>query len=297
MRLLLAAIPLLLPAQDCAVRLKEASDLYGKKQYNLSTRAFELALAACPQRVPVLLNLAKSQIMEQAFEAASATLEKILHLDAKNAEALKLHGDVFYLLGQEIEAEKSLLAAIEQDPRNPEPHYALGRIYYQQNRFEQSIAQFKKVIELDPKSYRAWDNMGLAYEGLNEIPRAIEHYEKAFALVHKDHPDYDWVYGNMSNLLYKTGDYKKAFQFAAEAASRNPNSGRNFFLAGKALAKLDKPELAAKWLSQAVELDASLSEAHYQYAQVLRSLGKHEDARRRLQIFQEVKAKEPRKRR
>lgn len=235
--------------------------------------------------------------MEQAFESAAGTLERVLKLDAKNALALKLRGDVLYLLGNEKEAESSLLAAIEQEPRNPEPRYALGRIYYQQNRFELAIGQFQKVVEMDPKSFRAWDNMGLAYEGLNDIPNAMQRYQKALALVHKDHPDYDWVYGNLSDLLYKKGDYKQAFQFAAEAANRNSNSGRNFYLGGKSLAKLDKLDLAAKWLSQAVTLDPSLSEAHYQYAQVLKRMGKDEEARRELKIFQEVKAKEPRKRR
>lgn len=288
---------LLLAAQDCSVRLKEASEYYERKQYRESTRVFELALAACGQRAPVLLNLAKSQFMEQAFEAAAATLEQALRLDGNNPAALKLRGDVLYLLGQEAEAERSLLAAIRHDPGNVEPHYALGRVYYQQNRFEQSIAQFERVLELNPKSFRALDNTGLAYEALNDISRAMAYYEKALALVHKDHPEYDWVYGNLSNLLYKTGDYKRSFQFAAEAANRNPNSGRNFYLAGKALAKLEKLELAAKWLSQAVALDTSLSEAHYQYAQVLRRMGREEEARRQLKVFQEIKAKEPRKRR
>lgn len=297
MRLLFLAFPLILSAQDCSVRLQEAGEFYTRKQFPQATSAFEQALAICPQRGPILLNLAKSQFMEQAFEAAAVTLEQSLRLDPRNPMALKLQGDILYLLGQEAKAETSLLAAIQQDPRNPEPHYALGRIYYQQNRFELSIAQFQKVIELDPKSFRAWDNLGLAYEGMNQIPQALQHYEKALALVHKNHPEYDWVYGNMADLLYKTGDHKRAFQFAAEAAQRNPNSGRNFYLGGKVLAKLDKLDLAAKWLAQAITLDASLSEARYHYAQVLRRMGKDDEARHQLQIFQQVKAKEPRKRR
>ena len=188
-----------------------------------------------------------------------------------------------------------MVAAIKYDSHNPEPYYALGRIYYQQNRFAESLAQFSKVLELDPKSFRAYDNMGLAYEGLNDNTRAMQHYQRALALVQKDHLDYDWVYGNVSNLFYKMGNYSNAFQFAAEAANRNPNSGRDFYLGGKALAKLGKPDLAAKWLQRAVILDPSLSEAHYQYAQVLRKIGKTEYADRELKIFQETKAKEPQK--
>ena len=167
--------------------------------------------------------------MEQAFQAARETLEEAVRQDPINPTALKLRGDVLYLLGQEQEAEALIVAAIKYDPDNPEPYYALGRIYYQQNRFAESIVQFSKVLERDPKSFRAYDNMGLAYEGLNDNTRAMEYYQRALALVHKDHRDYDWVYGNVPPL-YKEGNYFSAFQFAAEAANRNPNSGRNFYL-------------------------------------------------------------------
>ncbi len=295
--LILCCVPVLAQAQDCTRTLLRASELYESRNYGQSARLFQEALPLCPQRLPVLLNIAKSQFMEQAFEAASETLDDAVRRDPANPTALKLRGDVLYLLGQEQEAEKSILTAIKYDPHNPEPYYALGRIYYQQNRFAESIAQFSKVLELDPKSFRAHDNMGLAFEGLNNNTRAMEQYQRALALVHKDHPDYDWVYGNVSNLLYKEGNYSSAFQFAAEAANRNPSSGRNFYLGGKALARLGKPDLAAKWLEKALTLDASLSEAHYQYAHVLRKIGKPEDADRELKIFQETKVKEPQKRR
>lgn len=291
------AAPVILWAQDCASHVNAAQDFYLRKQYPQASGSFELALAACPQRAAILLELAKSRFMAQEFELAAGRLEELLKLQPRNAAALKLRGDVLYLLGQDKPAETSLLAAIKEEPRNPEPRYALGRIYYQQARFEESIEQLRKVLEADPNSYRAYDNLGLAYEGLNDTKRAIEYYGKALALVHKNHPEYDWVYGNMSNLMYKLGDYKQAFQFGAEAASRNPNSARNFFLTGKALAKLERWELAAKWLGQSVDLDANYSEARYQYAQALRKLGRKEEADKQLAAFRAITEKAPRNRR
>lgn len=235
--------------------------------------------------------------MAQQFEQAKEVLARVVKAEPKNAEALKLQGDTLYLLGEAIDAEKSLLAAIALEPANADYHYAVGRIYYQQSRYDESIERLRKVIEIDPKSYRAYDNLGLAYEGLNDLPKAIENYERAMELSANADPPYDWVYGNMSNLLHKAGDYKKAFQFGAEAAHRNSNSARNFFLTGRALAKLEKWELAAKWLGQSVKLDPKYSEARYQFAQVLRKMGRTEEADIQLAAFREITAGQPRNRR
>ena len=282
---------------NCSDFVEAARAAYENKQYQQAAGQFELALRACPLRVPILLDLAKARFLAQEFEQTLEALGQLLAIETRHAPALKLQGDSLYLLGRNQEAEQALLAAASIDPANPEPNYALGRIYYQQGRFEDSIERLRKVLELDPKSYRAYDNLGLAYEGLNDIPQAVAHYEHAMQLSAQAKPPYDWVFGNMSNLMHKTGDYKKAFQFGAEAAHRNPNSARNFFLTGKALAKLERWELAAKWLGQSVALDAQYAEARYQYAQVLRKLGHAEQADEQLAAFKEINAKQPRSRR
>lgn len=283
--------------QECATYLERARQAYSVKQYAQAAREFEFAADRCPQRAAVLLDLARTRFMAQEFELAGTVLEQLLAIDRENAAALKLRGDVLYLLAREKEAEQLLLQAAAIEPANPEPPYALGRIYYQQSRFQEAIEQFSKVLTLNPKSYRAYDNMGLAYEGMNDTRLAMQHYEKALALVHSAHPEYDWVYGNMSNFLYKLGDYQRAFQFGAEAANRNPNSARNFFLTGKALARLERWELAARWLGNSVNLDPKYSEARYQYATVLKKLGRNGEAQVQLKAFREITSNQPRNRR
>ena len=94
-------MPVLAQAQDCMHTLLRASELYESRNYAQSTRLFQEALPLCPQQMSVLLNLAKSQFMEQAFEAASETLEQAVRQDPANPTALKLRGDVLYLLGRE----------------------------------------------------------------------------------------------------------------------------------------------------------------------------------------------------
>ena len=106
-------------------------------------------------------------------------------------------------------------------------------------------ASLRRATALDPRAYKAWDNLGLASEALGDVAQAQQHYLKAIALVHKDHPRYDVVYANFADLLIKLGNYQRAFDLAAEAAQRNPDEPRNFFLAGKALVQLGRATSAS----------------------------------------------------
>jgi tetratricopeptide (TPR) repeat protein len=284
-------------AATCPELVGLAQAAFANKQYPQAAERLEQALNTCPQQVPVLFDLAKTRMMTQEFERAVEALGRLLTLEPRHPLALKLRGDALYLLGKTPEAEQSLKAAIAAQPANPETHYALGRILYQENRYVEAIAELVKVTELDPKSYRAYDNLGLAYEAIGNTPQAIASYKRAMELSAGANPPYDWVYANMSNLLHRSGDYQQAFQFGAEAAHRNPDSARNFFLTGRALAKLERWELAAKWLAQSVTLDPRYAEARYLYSTVLRKLGRSAEAAAQLAAFREINASQPRNRR
>ena len=164
-----------------------------------------------------------------------ASLDRIPADDPDYVQALKVKARALYLLARDPEAEETLKRAAARAPADAEIPYNLGRIYYQQGRHAEAAEAFRRATALDPRAYRAWDNLGLASEALGDVAQAQQHYLKAIALVHKDHPRYDVVYANFAELMIKLGDSQRAFDLAAEAAQRNPDEPRNFFLAGKAL--------------------------------------------------------------
>ena len=119
----------------------------------------------------------------------------------------------------------------------------------------------------------------------------------AIKLVEKDHPEYDWPYTNLSDLLLRQNRYQEAFDAAFEAANRNPRSARNFFLGGQALVKLERQAEAQKWLEQAVALDPNYPDALYALGQLYMRAGEKDKAAETLKKFREVKANAPKKRR
>lgn len=273
---------------ECSSALEAGRRAYTARQYAVAAGDFERARRECEDERPALLPLAQSQLLTGKFQESLASLDALLAADTGNLDALKLKGDVLYLIGREAEAERSLRAALAIDGEHGPSRYALGRILYQQNRFPEATELFRSLIERDPRDYRAHDNLALCYAGLGQEADALRHFLKALDLVHKDHPEYDSAYANAANFFMGRNEYTKAFQLAAEAAKRNPGSARNFFLTGKALASLEKDELSVRWFQKAAELDPNYSEAFYWLAKAYRKVGKEEEAKAALDRFKEL---------
>lgn len=275
-------------AGECSFVLEAAKRAYNERKYEPAVAQFEQAHSACGQPQTTLLPLAQAQLMAQRPADSLRNLQALLELQPKSIEALKLQGDVLYILGRELEAEKSLKQALHLDGAHPGAQYALARIYYQQNRFPEAIDLFSALIQRDPLHYRAHDNLALCYAAVHQDSDALRHFLKALDIVHKDHPQYDTVYANASNFFLERGEFQKAFQLGAESAKRNPLSARNFFLTGKALVRLDKQELSIRWFKEAAALDPTYTEPHYWLANVYRKLGKSDEANQELETFREL---------
>jgi tetratricopeptide (TPR) repeat protein len=242
-----------------------------------------------------LFDTVRNHIAAQRYPQALAAVDVFLRRSPDDIGALKLKGDIHYLLGEDAKAEQAFLSAVRLDPQYEEAQYSLGRIYYQQSRYSSAIEQFQKVLELQPKSFKAYDNIGLCYEHLGDYERAIRNYLNAIELVHQDARDYDWPYANLANLMINRAEYKKGFNLAVEAAQRNPHSARNFYLAAKALTNLDQWDKSFRWLKRSIELDPEYPEPRYLLARLLRKQGKIAEADQEFARFKELRDKAPAK--
>ncbi|HET8548275.1 MAG TPA: tetratricopeptide repeat protein [Bryobacteraceae bacterium] len=267
-------------------------------------RRFDEAIATAqeyvrrhPDAVPGLLILANALFMAQRWEECSPVLERALKLEPENAAALLLRANNDYLLGDTAKSEQILLRLLDRNPADIEAAYTLGRIYYMDNRPDFALGQFQRVVKLDPKHYKAWDNLGLCYDATGNSEMAIRHFLTAIRLVETEHPDYDWPYANLAELLLRQNRPAEAHQAALKAAERNPRSARNFYLGGQALIKLDRQREALPLLERAVTLDAAYPEPLYTLGQLYLRLGDKEKATTTLQRFREVKERAPKKRR
>lgn len=284
------------PASSAALA-EEARRAASGRQFDVAANKFQNAFDACPRNRTLLIENANALFMGRRFAEARATAKKILEAEPGNAAALKIKGNAEYFANELDEAISTFITLLDRHPADEEGAYMLGRIYYQESRLDQAIGQFERVLKLNPQSYKAWDNLGLCWQARGENDKAVAHFLQAIRLVETDHPEYDWAYSNLADLLLKTGDAEHAFAAASKAAHRNPASARNFYIGAKALRELGKDDLCLNWAQRSVALDPSYSEAQYLLVRVYQRLGQQEKAEQAQRKFLELKAKEPGKRR
>ena len=309
---------------------QSAHEALDKKQYAAAARAFQSAFEACPILHSVLLDasrssaqgrdypeairaarqfldlekdsvegrllLANAYFMAQRLPDALEWAESVLRTEPDQPAALKLKGNIEYLSGKTDSAVDVFVSLLDRYPQDADGAYMLGRIYYQEGRIGYAMGQFQRVLKIDPKSYKAYDNLGLCYQANGDTGKAISSFLTAIKLVEEDHPEYDWAYANLASLLLDEGDAEKAYDAAAKAAQRNPNSARNFYLGGKALWKLGKTDLCLNWLQRAAALDPNYPEPFYLLGRVYRQLGQADQAKSALDKFRAIKAVAPRER-
>lgn len=263
------------------------------RDFPQAIRAAQEFLQSDPNSISGRLALANAYFMAQRFPECRAECERVLKLDPNEPAALKLKGNVEYLVGEFERAESTFIGLLDRHPNDEEAAYMLGRIYYMKGRIEYAVGQFQRVLKIDPQSYKAYDNLGLCYQALGDTGLATRYFLTAIKMVEKDHPEYDWPYANLADLLLENNDFEKAFAAASKAADRNPYAARNFYLGGKALCKLQKTDLCRNWLERSVALDPNYPEPLYLLSKVYAQVGQEEKAKETLEKFREVKARVP----
>ncbi len=280
-----------------AILLDIAQTHARNRDFPAAIRAAQQFLESEPNSIPGRLALANVYFMAQRFTESRAESDRVLQLDRNEPTAVKLRGNIDYLNGDFASAENSFIGLLDRNPADEEAAYMLGRIYYMEGRIDYAAGQFQRVLKINPQSYKAYDNLGLCYQARGETELAMRYFLTAIKMVETDHPEYDWPYANLADLLLENNDFEKAFAAASKAADRNPKGARNFYLGGKALCRLQKLDLCVNWLERSVSLDPNYPEPLYLLSKAYAQTGQEEKARKTLEKFREVKARTPQTRR
>lgn len=199
-----------------------------------------------------------------------------------------------------IEAEKSLLKAIELDPNQTEAYSYLGNIYYKFQKFDEALVWFNKKVEKDPTNYNGYLNLAYCYLGMNQQDKALESFKKSLELK----PDNKDV---RHRLAYIYIDQLKDFASAKEQYEQilkldSTDCDAKGFL-GFSLLMLKKSADAVPylnsavvcapknvqfhlWLAQAFALSGQKSKAKQWYNKVLLLDPRNADAKKGLELLE-----------
>ena len=283
--------------ENPSILLELAQAQVSGRNFDGAIRTSKQYLASNPSSTAGRLALANAYLMALKLKEALAEADSILRDHPSESAALKIKANAAYLSNDVETAKATFIRLLDRYPDDEDVAYMLGRIYYQEGFIDLAMGQFQRILKRNPSSYKALDNLGLCDEAQGNYDAAMRHYLAAIKLVEKDHPEYEWPYTNLADLLLKTGDPQRAFDAASKAANRNPMSARSFYVGAKALNRLEKPELALNWLERSAALNPTSSETWYLLGMVYRKLQQNDKAEEATRKFRELKAREPARRR
>jgi predicted O-linked N-acetylglucosamine transferase (SPINDLY family) len=245
---------------------------------------------------------------EGRLDAAARLYRQVLHVDARHADALHLHGVATLQLGRPDEALALINQAIEVRPEAAAYRLSLGQVHAVGHRLDESVAAYHRATELAPDLVDAWFGLGVALQAANRQEEAIKVYRRLLEM-QPDHveayhnlgsahelcgqldeaivmyrralelePDRGATHNNLASALYRCGRLDEAITAGRRAFSLEPDSTTALNNLGCALTAGRQWSEAADVLRRALALRPDFAEAWYNLANALKEQGKFDEA-------------------
>lgn len=208
------------------------------------------------ERVPTLLKLAEFQYLLQRHDDALATLDRVVKVDAGEAEAFFMIGQVLaetgdtarainaYVRATELDAdlldaylslgvlheglgnaiaERYFAAATAVDRDNPVPYRMRADYYARQGRLPEAAAAYDEAIALDPRLAEAFFNSGLVLLDMDSLARAEGQFARA-AAIRPGYPEAHYYLGVARELRGDPTGARAGYQQALNLRPDDPRA-------------------------------------------------------------------------
>jgi Flp pilus assembly protein TadD len=209
-------------------------------------------------------------------ELAKASLAEFTagaKLHDPSAYDLKIVALDYVLLGDYADADKWLTRSLQWGPKDSEGWYYLGRTKYNENRFGEAARAFEQCLQLDPKNVKAEDNLGLTYAGLGRNEDAAAAYKTAMEWQAAAPLKNAGPYINLGSLLLDENRPDEAAPYLLQAVEIAPRESRAHEFLGKAYVRLEQLPKAQTELEKAIELSPDSPNLYCMLAPVYRKQG------------------------
>jgi tetratricopeptide (TPR) repeat protein len=209
----------------------------------------EAALEKRPGDADLLYYLAQAH-----GRLSKQVFDKLVVSHPDSPRPRQLLGEAHAAAGNRDLAEKEFRAALEKRPDLRGVHFALGELYLGAGDYQSAEREFREEVRLAPGFAAAAGKLGAVLLNLGRIPEALAELKRANAL----EPD-------MPEILFELGK--------ATHAAGDPAGAENL------LVRVIEQEPAS----------ALAESAHYQLAQIYRTLKRPADAEREMKLFQRLR--------
>jgi len=224
----------------------------------LAALAWSAGLARAEPPTDAVTCVDDSKAAPSALIAScGAVIDASASSDARRVAALLVRAVAFDHRGQPANAMGDLDRAIMLDAGNARAYRLRGELRrYAGGNLERAQADFDNAIRLDPNDALAFGGRGNVFNDLRQFDRAITDYTEAVRLDPRDAQ----AFSDRGAAYYFKGDDAAAIRDYDEAIRLDPSRAQTFTNRGAVHKKLGRNDLALADESEAIRLDPTVPE-------------------------------------
>lgn len=166
-------------------------------------------------------------------------------------------------------------------------HINIGMQHYAQGDFKKARTHLLKAEGKSLGNYQEkefYTTLGNTFNALNRLDSSIIYHKKAIEI----DPQYSEAYTNLGIVYRRKGEYSKSLKCYMEAHKLTPNDAMLNTSLGSLYIYIKNPNMAAKHLRKAIDIDPGMMLAHSNYALALGHLGKYEKSEEELVLAESM---------
>ena len=229
---------------------------------------------AAPRVALSQLNAALALHLSGQLDHAERIYRQVLAVDASNADALHLLGQIEHQRGKTESALALVRRAIKAGPRIAIYHNTLGEVLRQQGFLDEAVAAYRHAINLNRRFGEAMSNLGSVLNDQGKLNDAVAVLRQAVAAK----PDFAPAHNNLGIVLFEQKDYPAAIASYRRAIALDPNLSAVHNNLGNALRAEGHLDKAAECFGKAISFKPDYSEALSNLGAVLTEQRRLDDA-------------------
>jgi putative PEP-CTERM system TPR-repeat lipoprotein len=160
----------------------EGAAYAGKLEWAKARKSFETALAARPNDIPTLVNLAQLDLHDKDPASARKRFQAILTINDKYVPAMIGLSGIADLEKNDRDSLAWLEKAKSADPRAIAPRVALGAYHLRRQDAPAALAELEEAQRLDPNNPQVLSLLGTAQSAMGQKALAVTTYRRLVSL-------------------------------------------------------------------------------------------------------------------
>ncbi len=190
-----------------------------------ASRLIQQGLELQPANADLYVAMARSELLQENYEAALETAQHAMSLAPTDVAALNAAGLAAYYMNDSPKAIRYFTEAIRVNPKYAQSYTNLGNAFFQMESWYRARRQYKRALERIPEALLAntayqraymYYMIGLSYHETQDYDQEIESLNMALAL----DPTYFDTYRQVGRAYLAKGEYR-ASRRALEIAIQN----------------------------------------------------------------------------